>query len=127
MRDMRDTERERLERIARRAADLVNAIYEFDFDPATIDEPLNCLDDVLVEAGYRPPCERWEDLWNEDMIEERELVEYEDVVDLTFESRFQRAYTEQGKAWEHRWREFGGDMADHDYGWSRAPEHDKTI
>lgn len=43
-----------LEKIARAAADLVNTIYEFDFDPETIPKPLDYLDDLLVEAGYRP-------------------------------------------------------------------------
>lgn len=59
---LRDTERERLERIARAAADLVSVIFECEFDPEPIQEPLARLDDVLVEAGYRPPYEKWYDL-----------------------------------------------------------------
>jgi hypothetical protein len=52
-----DAERERYEKIAWAAAKLVDVIYEFDFDLATIEEHLVYLDDVLVEAGYRPPIE----------------------------------------------------------------------
>lgn len=60
---LQDQERERFEKMAMAAADLVNAIYESDFDPATIETPLVCLDDVLIEAGYRPPYEpvEWEE------------------------------------------------------------------
>lgn len=57
--------------------------------------------------------------------EDTELINYEEVVELNFESRSQRAYTARGKAWEHRWREFGN-MPDFDYGWRRVPEHDKS-
>lgn len=70
---LRDTERERFEKIARSAAALVNTIYEFDFDPQTIDEPLNELDDLLVEAGYRPAPEPLDvDKWLEERVKESE-------------------------------------------------------
>ena len=45
---------DRHERIARAAADLVNVIYEFDAEPSTMKEPLDALDDLLVEGGYCP-------------------------------------------------------------------------
>ena len=53
-----DTSAEHFDKIARAAAKLVDTIYEFDFDPTTAGEQVDYLDDLLIDAGYRPAPEK---------------------------------------------------------------------